>query len=179
MNKVQRFFLDFKNKKFKGADVPLRENVSYQKAKSVGILFNSENLESTDALIEFVKNLQHDDKQVKALTYINTKNKDVNHKNLGFNHHVITEKDVSMLGEITSFLVDDFVKTEFDYLFCIETVPSKIFENILLRSKAKFRIGRFFEEPGNFELMIKLNDNEGTDTLIRQMYYYIKTIKND
>jgi hypothetical protein len=179
MNKVQRFFLNFKNKKFKDGEAPVRENVSYPKAKSVGILFTSEHLESNEALIEFVRNLQHDDKQVKALTYINTKNKDNNHKTLGFNHHVITEKDVSMLGEITSFLVDDFIKTEFDYLFYIDTQQSKIFENILLRSRAKCRIGKYFEEPGNFELMIKLNDNEGTDTLIRQMYHYIKTIKND
>jgi hypothetical protein len=179
MNKVQRFFLDFKNKKFKGAEAPIRENISYPKAKSVGILFTSENLESNDALIEFVRNLQHDDKQVKALTYINSKDKDANHKNLGFNHHVITEKDITMLGEINSFLVDDFVKTEFDYLFCIDTEQSKIFESILLRSKAKCRVGKYFEQPGNFELMIKLNDNEGTDTLIRQMYHYIKTIRND
>jgi hypothetical protein len=179
MNKVQRFFLDLKNKKYKGDNAPSRINVNYDQAKSVGLLFTSDELESVEALTNFIKHLQQDGKQVKALTFQNSKGKEVNHPSFSFNHHVITEKDVSLLGEIKSFLVDDFINTDFDYLFCVAAKPVDVFENILLKSKAKCRIGKYMEGHGNFELMIKLNDNEGTDVLIQQMYHYVKTIKND
>lgn len=179
MNKIQRFFLDFKNKKYKGENAPLRTNINYNQAKSVGILFTTENLESIEALSNFIKHLQQDGKQVKALTYQNTKNKESNLKSVNFNHHVVTEKDISLLGEVKSFLVDDFVKAEFDYLFCVTLKPLEVFEDILLKSRAKCRVGKFIEDANNLELMIKLNDNEGTDVLIQQMYYYVKTIKND
>ncbi|HYG37788.1 MAG TPA: hypothetical protein VD908_04180 [Cytophagales bacterium] len=179
MNKLKKYFLEANNKKYsKSKNQPVRFNINYNQAQTIGILFSSENIENIDALTNFVKMLQQDGKQVKALTFHHTENKKSLHT-YNFNHHVITDKDISNFGEIKSFLADDFINAEFDYLLCIDNNPSIVFENILQKSKAKCRIGKFIEGQGYYELMIKINENEGTDALMKQMYHYVKTIKND
>lgn len=179
MNKLKRYFLEAGNRKFKKKQVQAdRFNINYSQARSIGILFSSENVENVESLTNFIRSLQQDGKQVKALTFHDLENKNaINTYN--FNHHVVTDKDITLFGEINSLPASEFIKTDFDYLFLIDTRPSPVFENISLRSKAKCRIGKFIEGHGNFELMIKINDNEGTDALIKQMYHYVKTIKND
>src|SRR4051794_17100813 len=107
MNFIKRSFLNLRNRNKKPA-LTNRKSTSYEKAKNIGILFTSKNLQNTESLSNLVSELQKDGKQVKALSYFSKKHQPV----VKFNFHFITEVDISIFGEITSIQVNDFVNSE-------------------------------------------------------------------
>ena len=87
-----------------------------------------------------------------------------------------TLKDLTFWGKIESPDADKFIETPFDYLYCIDNVSNPLILNVLARSKARCRIGKFSKKDNPFfELMIEQN---GTiKNLIENMYKYTKQLR--
>ena len=70
----------------------------------------------------------------------------------------------------------DHFNFAFDYLFYIDNEPNPLIINLLAKSKAKCRVGRYADdiEP-YFELMIESKD--GVKGLIDSMYKYTTLLK--
>jgi hypothetical protein len=175
MNFVKEYFLDRGTKKLPEFNTG-RTSVLYQQARTIGILFSTKNLEDPQVFNDFLRRMTMDGKIVKLLTY---QDKDITNSNFSFNHHVISEKDISTFGEVSSVQVEEFLTTEFDYLICIDTKPFPVFENILKRSKAKCRVGKYYEgrKQHPYELMINIPEGQGTNALIKEIEHYIKAIR--
>ncbi len=174
MGKISDYFLDIRNKFTSKNDVK-RFTLNYSKAKNVGILFDIKNEDQYTILNDFVSMLRGDGKHVELLTYFDF---DKMHSNpFSFQFDFFTKKDINVLGSIHSYQVDNFVEQDFDYLYCIFLEPFLPFDNILLRSKAKCRIGKYFENKEDFfELMIHLPETAVIDDLIDQMFTYTKKL---
>jgi hypothetical protein len=172
LQEVMKFrFLKYKTSSFLKRNKSLRISLPYQQALSVGIIFSVEDKTKHDEVKEFIRHLEHDGKDVKVICFL-PKHKD----NYEFMFDFFTEKDLTFWGNIDSSTALSFSETPFDFLYYIDTTPNPLIMNLLARSKAKCRVGKFWDrkEPF-FELMIE--SKNGHKTLIETMYRYTKALK--
>jgi len=151
----------------------LRHTLNYEQASDIGILFSHSNDENPKAINYFVKLLQKDSKQIKALAYFEER-----HSNpYDFRFDFFTAKEVDAKGKINSLQANEFMKKKFDYLYCINTTEFAAFDYIMQYSQAKCRVGKYFpHQESGFELMINVGDNTNAVDLILQMLHYTKTL---
>ena len=164
-------FLKYKTGSILKRNKSLRTSLPYKQAHSIGIIFSVEDKLKHDEIKEFVRHLEHDGKQVKVISFL-PKNKD----NYEFMFDFFTEKDLTFWGNINSTSANTFADTPFDFLYYLDTTPNPLILNIVARSKAKCRVGKFWEknEPF-FELMIE--SKNGHKGLIETMYRYTKALR--
>jgi hypothetical protein len=164
-------FLQYRTNNQLKKNKSIRGNIPFQEAKSIGIIFTIEDRVKHDLIKEFIHKLEHEGKKVQVMTFL--PNKKENHD---FMFDFFTMKDISFFGEVTSHDTIKFADTPFDYLFCIDTEPSRMIEYLLARSKSKCRVGKFGEglEP-YFEMM--LDSTKNTKEFIDGLYKYTTQLK--
>jgi hypothetical protein len=164
-------FLKYKTRSFLKHNHAIRTSLPYKQAQSIGIIFSVEDKRKHDEIKELVRRLEMEGKQVKVMSFL-PKNKE----NYDFLYDFFTEKDVNFWGKITSDNAVKFSEYAFDFLFYLDTEPNPFLLNILARSKARCRVGRFFEkgEP-YFEFM--LEGNHDTKSLIDNLHRYTSRLK--
>jgi len=174
MNRISDYLLDLRNKIASRGDGVKRYTQKYEKTNHIGILFHIKNDDMQPKLNEFVAKLRKDEKKLELLTYIG----DQIHSNpYNFQYNVFTNKDISVLGSINSAEVEHFISQNFDYLFCIYLEHFNAFDNILLKSKAKLRIGKYFEDKEDcLDLMLNIPEDKKEDELMDMLFYYIKKL---
>lgn len=148
-----------------------RATTPYKNVQTVGVLFTVEDKKKHDEVKELVHRFEKDGKRVQVFTFL-PKNKD----NYEFLFDFFTEKDISFWGKITSGNAEKFYNTSFDFLYYLDIHPNPVLLNIMARSKAKCRIGRYWENGRSyFELMIDTVGN--TKSLIEGLYRYSTQLK--
>ena len=149
----------------------MRNNVPYSAAVTVGIIFSVEDKQKHDIVKDFIKKLEHDGKKVTVISFL-PKNKE----NYEFLFDFFTEKDLTFWGTITSPNAITFSETPFDYLYYLDKEPNPMIMNLLAKSKAKCRVGKFYNSyQPYFELMIESNDE--TRGLADNMYQYTRSLR--
>lgn len=164
-------FLKYRTKKQLKKNKSVRASLPYADTKSIGIVFTVEDRVKHELIKDLIHKLEHDGKKVQVITFL--PNKKENHD---FMFDFFSLKDISFFGEITSHNTIKFADTPFDYLFCIDTEPSKMIQYLLARSKSKCRIGKFNEgQEAYFEMMIDSTKN--IKEYIDSLYKYTKQLK--
>jgi hypothetical protein len=164
-------FLKYKTKSFLKKNTALRVSLPYKQALSIGLIFSVEDKAKHEEVKELIRHLEQDGKRVRVMCFL-PKNKD----NYEFMFDFFTEKEVSFWGNINSQPAIDFSDASFDFLFYIDTTPNPMIMNLIARSKAKCRVGKFWEENEPFfELMIQ--SQNGHKSLIETMYRYTKQLR--
>src|SRR5690606_38211828 len=138
---IKAYFLALRNQRAAKNNPVKRYSVSYEKARAVGILF-SDMADDHQAINKFVKRLKDEGKRVKALTYF----EQMHSNGYDFNFDYFTREQITTTGKITSDKVDQFIDSDFDHLFCITRDSFLPFDYILLKSKAKCRIGMYLDD---------------------------------
>lgn len=176
MSKLGDYFLTWRTRLQKNnVEIP-RQALNYAEVREVGILFNMREDANHQVLNDFVATLRKDNKNVTALAYFERESSNP----YNFPFEFFRKKDISTLGKIKSDAVERFKNKNFDYLFCINTINFPPFDNILLHSNAKCRIGMFHEgQEAEFELMIAIKENDGEDILMNQMLHYVKNLRTN
>ena len=143
-----------------------RNCLPYKQANSIGIVFTVEDKQKHILIKELIKKLEQDGKKAVVMCYLpNDK------QNYEFLFDFFSDKDFSFWGRLTSEKALSFSNTPFDYLFYIDTEPNPLILNLLARSKAKCRIGKFWEEGKPFfEFMLETSSD--TKGLIDGFYRY-------
>lgn len=176
MFKVQNLFLQMKQY-FEAKKVSAhKETVNYPESKRIGILFKVDEPEAQRELNKFISILKKDKKDIVALSLVHP-TKEVENE-LKFDYQTFSRKDVSLFGDINSEELKTFMETSFDYLYCISASSLPIFDYMMLKSKAKCRIGKYDSSLGHelYEMMIGLQDTTDVKELIRQSLFYTKVI---
>ncbi len=164
-------FLNYKTKYYLKNNKAIRTSLPYKQALSAGVIFTVEDKLKHDQVKDFVRHLEHDGKHVTVICFL-PKNKE----NYEFMYDFFTDKELSFWGNIESTSAAKFVDVPFDFLYYLDTTPNPLLLNLIARSKAKCRVGKFFETAGAFfELMIE--SKNGVKSLIEEMYRYTKTLK--
>lgn len=153
-----------------------RRTLNYKDAKSIGILFKVTEEDKHDYINTFVHTLTKEGKTVEALTYFTR-----DHDNpYNFKYSFFTDKDVTVLGEIKSESVKNFIQRDFDYLYCFTREDIPVFDHILSKSRAKCRVGTYGEEKTHlYEFMINVNEQTKLDQIIRELHHYTKAITHN
>lgn len=145
--------------------------MAFKKATSVGVLFTIEDRTKHDAVKDLVKKLEADGKAVKALAFLPEKK-----ENFEFLFDYFTVKDISFWGILQSTDALKFSDTPFDFLYCLDEDPNVMVLNLLARSKAKCRIGKYKEEnEPYYELMIE--SKNGIKSLIEGELRYSRELR--
>jgi hypothetical protein len=149
---------------------PERNPVSLERAKTVGILFNAEDIPSNDSIVAFAQKLKSLQKEVQLLGYIPK-------RDFGFNYpfQFISDKDRNWYGKPKGDTTRYFMQNSFDLLinFCAdECLP---LEYISAVSPAKFRVG-FDKAPenANYDLILIPKENKKISNLIQNLEKYLK-----
>jgi hypothetical protein len=147
-----------------------RSSLPYKQALTVGIIFTVEDKPKHFMIKELIKKLEQDGKKVTVMCYL--PHDKVNYE---FLFDFFSDKDFSFWGRNTSAKAIEFSDQAFDYLFYLDTEANPLILNLLARSKAKCRVGKFWEEGQPFfEFMVKTaGDTKG---LIDGIYRYTSTL---
>jgi hypothetical protein len=149
----------------------VRVNIPYQKARLMGVLFTVEDRQKHEEVKEFVKKLELDGKQVAVMSYLPNKK-----ENYEFLFDFFTLKDISFFGQLQSAGALKFADMPFDFLYCCDLTIHPVIKNVLARSKAHCRVGRFTgENQPYFELM--LDSVNQVKSLTDTMFKYTRQLK--
>jgi len=148
-----------------------RASTPYKRAQSIGIIFSVEDKQKHEDIKEFIRQLEHDGKKVQVLEFLPKKK-----ENYEFLFDFFTVDELSFWGKITSAQAIKFIATPFDYLFYVDQEANPLVLNLMARSKARCRVGKYAEtECPFYELMIQ---HKGTvKGLIDDMYKYTRQLK--
>ena len=164
-------FLKYKTKSYLKSNKTPRVNLSYKKALSIGVIFTVEDRQKHDNIKEFIRKLEHDGKQVKALGFLPP-----NQENYEFLFDFFTYREISFWGNITATSALTFADTTFDFLIYIDTNPNELILNLIAKSRAKCRVGKYWPHTeAFFEMMVESYGN--SKALIDAMYQYTTALK--
>ena len=165
--------LRLSSKKANKLNLEKRISVNFELASRIGILLHKQFPQAVAK--NLVTELKNNGKDVTILYY----NKSKSERLREIDCVIFNNKDFKWNGKIKSDSLKKFIKTEFDFLFSLNTSPFLPFENILARSVAKCRVGQFTKKQSEYyELMIHTSNANDTKELAHQMLYYTKMIKN-
>ena len=146
-----------------------RTSVNFTDARTVGILFDATDLAQRESVLKFAKALEKQDKKVKLLGFVRTKE---DSSNLSFPNFNLKDLNLALLPE-KSAVVQDFTSRDFDILLNpapVEVIP---LEYISALSKAKYRVGPVTEKTVCYELMIDVSENKTTDAFFKQAMHFL------
>lgn len=145
--------------------------VTFEKASSVGVLYTWTDVKKEEVLDALVQQIGTD-KNVEILCF-NPSDTPISTENPSFDMTVLTN-----LGKLNSEIVQNFIRTPFDYLFHFDLESEEIVKSILVQTKAKCRIGIHDElNTDYYELMIGINKSAGISNFAEQMIKYVRSIR--
>src|SRR5690349_12247135 len=164
-------FLKYKTKSYLRHNKAPRSSEAYKKAASVGLIFTVEDRQKHDQIKNLIRKLEHDGKQVKVLAYLPP-----NQENYEFLFDFFTYREISFWGTITASSALTFADMAFDFLLYLDAVPNDLILNLIAKSKAKCRVGKFWAEGEPFfEMMIESKGD--SKTLIDEVYRYTTALR--
>lgn len=164
-------FLKYKTKSYLRNNKTVRSSEPYKKAVSIGVIFTVEGRQKHDQIKNLIRKIEHDGKQVKALAYLPP-----NQENYEFLFDFFTYREISFWGNITAPSAVAFAETPFDFLLYLDPAPNELILNLVAKSKAKCRIGKFWAEGEPFfEMMIESNGD--SKALIDELYRYTTALR--
>lgn len=164
-------FLKYKTRLILKKPRTSRASVPWQKALTTGIIFTVEDKQKHFAIKDFIKKLEQEGKHVQVLEFLPEKT-----ENYEFRFDFFTEKDVSFWGSLTSSNALQFADAPFDFLFYLDLVPNEMVVNVLARSNAKCRVGRFWDGGSDY-LDFMVDSVSNTQALLESLYRYISQLK--
>lgn len=169
---VCQLALKLRNKLALKKELHLFKTVPFQEAHRIGIL--AEDLNKNKKAIEnLIAKIKAEGKEVDVLCLSNVKEIQKQKKDF----HLFSKKDISWKGNFKKIFIEDFIKTDFDFLFDLSANKNLALDNILARSKAKCRIGIFNEKREKYlDLMISPKKQQPLEHTVEQMIQYSKLI---
>ena len=156
-----------------------RKLVNLQDARKIGILYNLESVPDYEVVSDFVTELQHERKEVKALGYVKNKNL-VSRFLPKLSYDFISSKDVNWYFMPGQAKIKDFIEKEFDLLIDLSLKDNLPLRYISGLSMSLCRIGRFSEKNTDcYDFMIDVPQAATLKEYIRHITYYLNQINSN
>lgn len=166
---------DLSKKRFK------HETVPFAAANTIALLIHPRNNDDLNKLLGLSIELEAIGKKINNLVYISTKKKqDIQKMKTDFPViNFLTGKDINWLDKPSGKSVDGFLKKEFDVLIDLSQKENFITTYLSAKSKARFRVGRYFEqETIGYDFMLDQKSGD-LDDFIKQLKHYLTIIRNE
>lgn len=160
------------NKKLKKKSIE-RQIVNLNKAKSIGVLLDANDSSKIREVQDFCKKWTSESKQVTLLGFSSRKNKETVPINF------FTEKDLNWLRLPKSSVGKHFLAQKFDVVIDTSSEKDTMLTPIAALSRAKLRVGRYYEGKTNFyDVMFNISEGGKTPQFLNEVDYYLKTINH-
>lgn len=139
-------------------------SLSFEDARTIGILFNATHLDNRKIALKFADKLKKRSKKVKLLGFFDNQMGD---ENFTFDH--FNRKHLDWALRPKSGVVDKFLQQPFDYLINIDPQTSLHSEYITALSQAHLKVGPYTEQTYCYDLMIDTKDKSNLWNFIQQI----------
>lgn len=171
----KKFFIKRKTRHAVNKSTVSRENISFKKAKSVGIIYSWEGKRKAEIINDFAKELEISGKKVRIICFSR-----VDLKIIPVNIDFFNEHDFHYFGSIKSNKLKEFASLRFDFLYHLDTMQNIYIENILALTEARCRVSRADHTKQHlYDFMIQIKGNMGIETLCNEILRYTKALIND
>ena len=154
----------------------LRKMTNLREAKKIGILYTLNEVPDYDRVSDFVTQLQHDNKEVKALGFVRNKNL-VTRFLPKISYDFFSRQDINWFYKPIHTQVKDFIEKEFDLLIDLSMNDNFSVKYIAGLSSALCRVGRFSEGNSDYyALMIDAKPAMSIDDFLGQIRHYLTII---
>jgi hypothetical protein len=151
---------------------------NFEKAKTIGIVFNASIIEDFQLVQKYVKYLKGLNKQVKALGYFSTGEiPDITYSKLEFDF--FTKKHLNWHLKPQRSFIDNFILEEFDLLLVIDLKNDFPLRYISALSRAKFKIGNLIADTQIYDLMIEVEEGKGIKYFLKHLDHYLMQLNKD
>lgn len=146
---------------------------SFDRIKTVGILFDASNVEDFELVKRYVVFLREHTKKVKVMGFFSAKEiPALTYSKLEYDF--FTSKEINWLGKPTTHLIDNFINEEYDLLIDLNIHDHFALKYIAALSKAKFKVGKYKEEDESiYDMMIDADNTQTLKYFLRQIDTYI------
>lgn len=149
---------------------------NFNTAKTAGIIFNSPDENSFEAIKQFLSYLSQFELKVIALGYIHSKKiPETFLMRKGINFYCKT--DLNWYYKPKNEIVEQFINQEFDILFDLSIKDFFTVNYVGSLSKATFKIGKQ-SDNAHLDLTIDIKENKSVEYLIDQIKHYLNIINN-
>ena len=156
-----------------------RKLTNLKDAKKVGILYNLDDISDYDVIADFVTQLQHDRKEVKALGFVENKEL-VNRFLPKLSYDFFSVHDITWYYKPVKPKVMDFIHSDFDLLIDLDMKDNLPLKYISGLSMAMCRVGRYSESSTScYDVMLKVESNTFVKEFIKQVTHYLTIINDD
>lgn len=145
-----------------------RKPNDFARAKSIGLLFETQSLSDCEVVMKYAKSLSKQQKKVKLLAFWNDKQKN---DNFTFPH--FSQKEIDWALRPKDEAVQQFMEQSFDVLITVSTKSSTILEYISALSKANLRVGPYTENTSAYDLMIDVSDHHDLNDFVKQVNFFL------
>lgn len=156
-----------------------RKLYNLQTAKKIGILYTLETVPDYEIVSEFVTQLQHDRKEVKALGFVKDKNL-VSRFLPKLSYDFFSSRDLNLFYLPGEAKVRDFIAKEFDLLIDLSMKDLFPLRYISGLSMSLCRVGRYSERNAEcYDFMIDVPANSSLREFIQHVTHYLTLINNE
>jgi len=171
----KKHFIERKTKLAIKKSTVSRDNISYRKAQSIGIIYSWEGKRKAEIIDEFAKEMEISGKKVQILCFSR-----VDLKIVPVEIDFFSDKDFDNFGKIKSEKLNNFKNLRFDFLYHLDTLPNVYIENIMALSNARCRVSRADHTRKDlYDFMIQIRGNVGIEKLCHEILHYTKALVNN
>lgn len=172
-NKIGTYFLKQEKHRIRKN----KQTINFEDAKTIGILYRIIDEETHYAVAEFIKSLQDKQIHVHAIGFTDYKN--VPHYCYPkITYSFLTIKNLNWHLKPIGKEVNDFVNKEFDIVIDLTTEKYLPIQYILLHTKAKFIIGKYYDNHTHYyDMMLKVDKPTKIADFIKLIVEYLNIIK--
>ncbi|WMJ73839.1 hypothetical protein RCC89_11800 [Cytophagaceae bacterium ABcell3] len=172
---IKKNILKLKNFLAKRQNKTRRHTVKWEEATQIGVLVDNPDGSQIKAVNKFIEELRSEKKEVEVICRIEKSYL----RNYSFDFIQVSSSSLDWKGTFKDIRINNFTKKKFDYLYSINNSPFLPFENILVSSKANFRIG--INNGRNldlFEIAIQPHEHEKLGDILNKMLTISKKLTN-
>ena len=150
-----------------------RRPKQFDKAQSIGILFDASQAEERQVVRHYASFLEKKGKQVQLFAFLDEEQQQ---SNFTFKHFSRKELDWALRPK--DALSEEFINTPFDFLINIYQNANQSLEYISSLSKAHLRVGPYTEKESCFDLMIETQKQHDLQYFIKQLEYLMSRMNS-
>ncbi|WP_421919165.1 DUF6913 domain-containing protein [Marinifilum sp.] len=152
-----------------------KEFYNLERAKNIGILFDTEDEKNYPTVKKFSEDLLKMGFKVETVGWINAS--ELPDFGIAQKINFYTNKDVKWNGEPIAEDLNKFMNQRFDLLFILSDSDHISFRYIAELSNAACKVGAVSQSSGRLDLMIDQGKNKTLENLIKESLNYLSLIK--
>jgi len=151
-------------------------SVNFNKASSIGILFDATDKNEFEIVKAYIKKLKEDGKKIQALGFYNYKETPIM-MNSKLEYDFFTLKEINWHYKPTSKFVNKYMEHSFDILINLCTKSVLPIMYVLALSKAKFKVGVYKEKYiSYYDLLVHHQHDKDLKYFINNVEKYLTNI---